>query len=248
MSGRGEGADVDEKRAGPVYGKGEGADFDPFAGGYESFHQQSIAISGEDSTYFADYKLACLERLVGAGFDQPVLDFGCGIGVLTERLARRFSSVHGHDPSRESLKLARSRAPSAVFHEQRADIPQGHFGLAVLANVLHHVEPEKRKGLVGEVARKLLPGSGRLVIFEHNPLNPLTRLAVSRCQFDVGVKLLSPPEVRRLLRRNAFSDIALNFIVFFPRFLASLRPAEPHLRWLPLGAQVMAVGTAAPDA
>jgi SAM-dependent methyltransferase len=228
-------------------GKGEGGDFDSFAADYVSIHQQNIAISGEDSTYFADYKLGCLQRLAGEGFRQPVLDYGCGIGILTERLARRFSPVHGYDPSSESLKQARSRAPSAVFHDKQEAIPQAHFGLAVMANVLHHVEPDQRQALVGQVARKLLPGSGRLVVFEHNPFNPLTRLVVSRCQFDEGVQLLRPSELGRLLERNGFSNRRLSYIVFFPRPLALFRPAEPYLGWLPLGAQVMAVGTAAAD-
>ena len=69
-------------------GKGQGGDFDSFAADYVSIHQQNIAISGEDSTYFADYKLGCLQRLAGEDFRQPVLDYGCGIGILTERLAR----------------------------------------------------------------------------------------------------------------------------------------------------------------
>jgi hypothetical protein len=30
--------------------------------------------------------------------------------------------------------------------------------------------------------------------------------------------------------------------VFFPRPLARLRPLEPRLRWLPLGAQMLVIG------
>src|SRR5882757_9681316 len=68
--------------------------------------------SGESPTYFAEYKLKCLERL---GAKEPVLDFGCGIGNLTEQLVKTYQRVHGYDPSSESLELAKPRAPSAIF-------------------------------------------------------------------------------------------------------------------------------------
>ena len=54
---------------------------------------------------------------------------------------------------------------------------------------------------VAELARVVRPG-GLVVVFEHNPLNPLTRLVVSRVTFDDGVRLLRSGE-RRLAVRDA---------------------------------------------
>jgi hypothetical protein len=84
---------------------------------------------------------------------------------------------------------------------------------------------------------------GRVIVFEHNALNPITRRAVSACPFDDGASLLYPWEVRRLLRGAGLSAVALDFIVFFPRILRAARRLEPFLSWLPLGAQVCAWGT-----
>lgn len=221
--------------------KASGSEFDRFAGDYASLHQQNIAISGEEPAYFADYKLHCIERLVGSNYREPVLDFGCGIGMLTERLRHGFVEVHGYDPSSESLNIARQRSPS-TFHEQESQIPDNHFGLAILANVLHHVAPSDRAGLVRRVASKLRPGSGRLVVFEHNPINPLTRYVVSRCEFDTDAVLLWPWQLSRLLTLSGFTSVSKKYIVFFPGFLAGLRGLEPYLSWLPLGAQMMVVG------
>jgi SAM-dependent methyltransferase len=217
------------------------AKFDAYAETYTALHDQSITASGESSEYFAHYKLSCLERLVGPGFTEPVLDYGCGVGALLEHLVRRFPSVEGYDPSTESLEQARLRAPSAVLHARPDDLPDGHFGLIVLANVLHHVPPTERPALVKSLLPKLEPERGRLVVFEHNPLNPLTRRAVAACAFDDDAILLWPRELTRLLRDNGYSA-SLRFIVFFPRLLARLRFAEPYLGWLPLGAQMMSVG------
>jgi SAM-dependent methyltransferase len=221
--------------------KTSGSEFDRFAGDYASLHQQNIAISGEEPAYFADYKLHCIERLVGSSYREPVLDFGCGIGMLTERLSHRFVEVHGYDPSSESLNIARGRSAS-TFHEQESLIPDNHFGLVILANVLHHVAPNDRDALVRRVASKLRKDSGRLVVFEHNPINPLTRYVVSRCEFDADAVLLWPWQLSRLLALNGFTSVRTKFIVFFPSFLASLRGLEPYLGWLPLGAQMMVVG------
>lgn len=220
------------------------AKFDAYAEQYEILLARSVAGSGETPAYFADYKMACLERVVGAGFDQPVLDYGCGTGSLTRRLALRFREVHGFDPSSRCLEQARQLVPGGRFHRRPETIPDQYFGLAVLSGVLHHVRPAERPALMRLVARKLRPEQGRVVVFEHNPLNPLTRRAVASCPFDDDAVLLWPRALRRLLIKSGFQRVSSSFIVFFPRSLRWLRWLEPHLGWLPLGAQQMVVARA----
>src|SRR5262249_39120290 len=146
--------------------------------------------------------LRCLERM-GAG--TPILDFGCGIGNLTEQLVKTYRDVHGYDPSTESLGLAKPRAPGAIFHHDLEAVPNATFATAIVAGVLHHVAPAERGALLGEVKSKLSPG-GRVVVFEHNPWNPLTRRAVANCAFDDDAVLLWPRELKRVLRDSGFVD------------------------------------------
>ena len=214
--------------------------FDAYAASYDGLHQQSVSASGESIAYFALYKVACLER-IGAPADEPLLDYGCGIGNLTEPLAKRFRDVHGYDPSAKSLEVAEERIASATFHATPDAIPDDHFATVVLSGVLHHVRPEERLALLGIVRKKLRPG-GRVVIFEHNPMNPLTRKAVHDCPFDDDAVLLWPWEPRRLLRSVGLREIDLEFIVFFPRALSFLRRLEPKLKRVFIGAQTMTVG------
>jgi len=214
------------------------AEFDAFAGSYADMHAKSVKASGEDPEYFAIYKQKVLERVLGAA-PGPVLDFGCGIGNLTHLLVRSFTEVHGFDPSKKSVDVARTRAPEATFYDDKAALPKATFGAVVLANVLHHVPRAARAALVKELGALLTKG-GKIVIFEHNPLNPVTVKAVRDCPFDEGVELLYPWEVERLLDGAGLTGRKLDYIVFFPRVLAKLRPLEPHLRGLPLGAQVCA--------
>jgi 2-polyprenyl-3-methyl-5-hydroxy-6-metoxy-1,4-benzoquinol methylase len=214
--------------------------FDRYSAEYTQLHAASIRASGEDPSYFADYKIACLERL--GLLRGTVLDYGCGIGTLTERLARDGRDVYGYDVSKASLELAAPRAPTAKFVESIETLPTAYFELAVLSGVLHHVARSERERIVRDVAARLRPG-GVIAIFEHNPLNPLTRRAVRMCEFDRDAILLWPWETTSLLGAAAFLEVRRDFIVFFPRALRALRPLEPRLRWMPLGAQTLTIGT-----
>ena len=78
------------------------------------------------------------------------------------------------------------------------------------------------------------------MIFEHNPLNPLTRWAVAHCPFDEGVVLLRVGEVGSLLT-SGLEFLHLDYIVFFPKWLKRLRSFERFLGWCPAGAQHVTV-------
>lgn len=221
-------------------GKGE-VKFDRYAQEYDDLHRANVAASGEPTRYFAEYKLACLNRL-GMRREDAVLDFGCGIGNLLEVLDGQVETLHGFDPSLVSIEAAKARAPSAQLHTDSAAVPSSRFDIAVLSGVLHHVPPGERASLMRDVFATLRPG-GRVVVFEHNPFNPVTRRAVATCEFDDDAILLWPRSLKRLLRQTGFSEVGLDYIVFFPRPLARLRPLEPKLSWLLLGAQQMAYAT-----
>ena len=100
----------------------------------------------------------------------------------------------------------------------------------------------QRAQLLEGVASKLCVG-GRVVIFEHNPYNPLTVKAVRACPFDDDAVLLAPGEVRRLLQTRVFGSVRQDYVLFFPHVLRALRPFEPLLRRCPLGAQTLTLGT-----
>src|SRR5262245_41519451 len=124
------------------------AEFDHVADTYEAVHRKSIGASGEDPDYFGRYKVDVMKRILGSSFDDPVLDFGCGIGNVTEPMTRIFKEVHAFDPSLRSIEYAQARAPSATFFHEESALPSGTYGAMLLGNVLHHVLPAERRSLV----------------------------------------------------------------------------------------------------
>lgn len=219
-------------------------EFDAFAGDYNRTLRESLRASGETPDYFADYKARYLARRNLAGPDSKILDFGCGVGNLVGALRRLMPgvSVDGYDPSPASLE----HIPTEVkgpgrFASDLADLPGG-YDAVIMAGVLHHIQPEKRAGVIAEASSKLRPG-GSLVVFEHNPLNPLTRRAVDTCPFDKDAILLPAPESVNLMTATGLISVQRGYIVFFPSMFRALRPLEPALGWCPLGAQYAVTGT-----
>jgi SAM-dependent methyltransferase len=108
--------------------------------------------------------------------------------------------------------------------------------VALASCVFHHIPETEHVALLAEIRRVLRP-RGLLFVFEHNPLNPLTRRAVDTCPFDENAVLIRAPKMRGRMLDAAFADARINYRIFFPHALRALRGLEPSLTWLPLGAQ-----------
>ena len=212
--------------------------FDQFADQYEQVLDRTVAVSGEDSAYFAEYKARYLRRVLSTLLSGKALDFGCGVGLLSRFLKTYFPAVQldGFDVSPDSLDKIDDRLKSqGHFTSSAADLAHD-YGLIVVANVMHHIVPGEREALIRDLAGRLA-ARGVLAIFEHNPANPVTRAVVEHCPFDADAILLPPAETTGYLGRANLRLMRRDYIVFMPRFLAFLRPLEPWLRWLPMGAQ-----------
>jgi SAM-dependent methyltransferase len=219
------------------------AEFDHYSTTYLQLVDKSVCLSGEGAEYFAELKARYLGKFLGPAFSGKVLDFGCGIGLLSRFLLSSLPNcaLHGYDMSRASLELIPPDVSSRGKFTSLQDELHSDYDLIVVANVMHHIPSDLRRLVITDLKNRLAPG-GILAAFEHNPLNPLTRLAVKECPFDQGVILLWP---RELL--NYFSDAGLlvhrcDYITFFPRWLACFRPLEPRLSWCPFGAQYVVLG------
>ena len=214
-------------------------DFDDYAADYEALLQRSLGAAGGDLEFFRQRKAALAKRLLRDAPPRRILEYGCGTGGNLPHLAAAFpgSAVAGSDISEKSLEQAATAAPGVtLYHLRRGGVPAGVFDLVFAAGVLHHVPGAARDALLAAMAEALAPG-GRLLVFEHNPANPLTRRIVARCPFDAGVTLVPPAQAKALAQGALLGQVRVRYISFAPPALAPLADLERFLTWLPLGGQ-----------
>lgn len=171
------------------------------------------------------------------------LDVGCGLGLVHRHLGPLAGRLEGVDVSSGLVEEAARRNPAVryrTFDGDRLPYEDGAFELTFAICVLHHVEPAARRDFVHELIRATRPG-GLVAVFEHNPLNPLTRLVVRRCAFDEGVVLVGRRTLERLLADPATTDVRSRYLLFTP--WKATWALERPLGGVPLGAQYVSYGS-----
>lgn len=216
-------------------------DFDQYAGRYEALIAAQTNFFDSDNDYFVRYKVERAKALIGEA--DAVLDFGCGVGRAMPYFRAAFpgADIVGCDPSADSLAIARRDNPNCRFVAADELTATPRFDLVLASCVFHHIPPKQRQDALRYCYHRLKPG-GHLVIFEHNPFNPVTQRLVSTCPFDADAVLLRMGETRRRMHDARFAVADSGYCLFFPSRLASLRPMEKHLSWLPLGGQYFVSG------
>jgi SAM-dependent methyltransferase len=217
------------------------AEFDLLADEYCDQHRANIAITGEGPEYFAEYKISDLAEFVGEGKRANIFDFGCGIGNSLPFFRKHFanSKLHCGDVSPRSIEIARARYPGDekyLIIDKGIPLPTSSQDIVFSACVFHHISHQEHHYWLEELRRVTRPG-GILAIYEHNPLNPLTVRAVNTCPLDVNACLIRGGKMRSRARASGWEFARIDYKLFFPAALKSLRPMEGHLGWLGLGAQ-----------
>ncbi|MCG7392682.1 class I SAM-dependent methyltransferase [Microvirga sp. ACRRW] len=220
------------------------AEFDSFADEYYQQHSANIAITGEAPEYFAEYKIKVLAKQASKLGITPgsALDFGSGIGNSIPHFRHHMPSTRlvCADVSSRSLELAQTRfgevSQTLLIAGQNIPAPDNQFDVTFSACVFHHIPHEEHVHWMSELLRVTRPG-GMLSIFEHNPLNPLTLRAVNTCPFDINARLIRASVLKQRFLDAGWHEPKVDYHVFFPRQLASLRTLEPHLARIPLGGQ-----------
>ena len=167
------------------------------------------------------------------------LDVGCGVGITDEFLIPKVGKVHGIDVAEGVLAKAREAHPEVnytSFDGKRMPFNDNSFDVSFAMCVFHHVLPEHRQNLVEEMGR-VTRNDGLIVIFEHNPLNVFTQIAVRRCPLDEDAILLRPSETVRLMNNSGVKFIERGYILLTPWEVRLLSIIEKTFKKFPLGAQ-----------
>lgn len=216
--------------------------FDSYSHNYRETLKASISFSGKGDEFFDSFKIYYIKKWVAndnRAYD--ILDFGCGIGKLTGLLAKEFqqSLVYGHDISKKSLNVAREESAGLKNVCFVDSLPEDKkYDFIIVANVFHHINHSEHANTLLKIKEFLKP-DGKIVIFEHNPFNPLTRYVVNTCPFDADARLIYQHKFTKLIKICGMKVELKPYIVFFPWPSGIFRMLENLLRHVPLGAQYM---------
>ncbi len=223
-------------------------DYDDYRERYREELDKAVAFTGTSHDFFTRAKAEELVRLAGLHLGNPArleaLDVGCGIGLTDRHLAGRFGALTGTDVSNGVLETAARANPGvryALAERGRLPFEDRAFDVAFAVCVVQVVAPADRPRFVAELARVTRPG-GLVVLFEHNPYNPFTRLVVRRCEFGEDAQMLGMAESERLLHENGVTPVDRGYLLLFPSRRRRVLAVERSLRRLPLGAQYYLAG------
>jgi ubiquinone/menaquinone biosynthesis C-methylase UbiE len=224
--------------------------FDKYDKSFGAVVQSSIDFSGLPHSFFTAAKVDALRELIATrlhGMHNPhMLDVGCGVGEFHRFVRGMFGRLCGADVSAASVAQARIRNPEVQYKANVGEtLPydSATFDLSIAICVLHHVLPPRRVGFLREMRRVVRPG-GLVCLIEHNPFNPLTRLAVARCEFDRDAVLLRAGRTCALMADAGLHDAQSHYFLLLPSPAPLARRVEHGFRRIPLGAQYIASGIA----
>jgi SAM-dependent methyltransferase len=162
-----------------------------------------------------------------------LIDLGCGFGAMSAFFAQQGAVVTGIDPIADRLEVGRAVAAEhdlpVEFSQgwmEKLDLADGSFDLAIQNNSLCYiVDREARRSALTETARVLAPGGFVLIrnpnrwhprdqftglpLLQLLPPHAANRLAERLGRQRSEVRLVSPLEAKRELRRAGFSDVTL---------------------------------------
>jgi len=222
--------------------------FGTYVDNYQQKIQESIDFAGQDADFFIQVKaemvLDLLKKFCGSPANTKVLDIGSGVGLVDRYLAASVPNLFGVDIEEDVVNRAKVNNPGvtySVYDGEYLPFETNTMDFAFAINVMHHVTPSFWQNFVNEMRRVLRPG-GVAVVFEHNPLNPLTRRVVSKCEFDRDAVLLSQNKLSNLFTKSGLALAGDAYILFFPFRGRFFRFIEKGFKWIPLGAQHFVIG------
>lgn len=211
--------------------------FDEFTDTYNAHLKEQTKLFTSNDGYFAQYKVDITKKIIANPL--TILEFGCGIGRNVPFLKKAFpnSTIVGTDISLDSLAYAHKANPDVQFiPTAELSNSEMRFDLIFVASVYHHIPCNQRANVTKLLYNSLAP-RGQLIIFEHNPYNPVTRKIVSNCPYDEGVVLLAPRTLKNFVREAGFELYRQGYCLFFPPWIPLMNAIEPYLKWLPMGGQ-----------
>lgn len=238
--------------------KNKTTEFDNYAKDYEyGFDNPIKKLLGSKPDDFFNTKINWLNNFIKKvpyleNKKIEILDFGCGTGLFLKQLKNLNlnANLSGVEISVKMLEAAKKNLGPDFYNrlyllpDDLQKITHQKYDLIILSSVLHHIDVNQRTKTFYNLSELLNP-KGFLIIFEHNPLNPITKLVVKNTKIDKNAILLKPQEiVEYFTKTGQFDFFKLEYIMFFPPRLNTkiTTTLEKKLARIPFGAQYVIVG------
>ena len=218
------------------------AEFDKYSGKYKKLLKDSFPRFFQNIDYYSEYKVNKIFNLRKKTKTKTILDFGCGVGLSLKFFQKYFPDVilWGYDSSSLSLKRIINDKNSINLTDSIESIPKNYFDVVFIANTFHHInEIEHEKTL--NLLKSLVKPDGLIYIFEHNSLNPVTKIIFSRSDLDKNAKMVPIKRFYELANSCEMKVVLKKYTLFFPQQLSFLKNLEKFISWVPLGTQYLIV-------
>jgi len=173
--------------------------FDHIAHDYDSVFKPHV------TAHYLEKRISFVKK-ISAG--PNLLDYGCGTGILAAKLRDAGYRVFGTDYSAGMLQKAQERGiETKVCRDGIIPFDSDSFDLVISVAVFHHLETQENVSkALREMVRVAKPG-GRIMIWDHNPLNPYWKFLMPRLPQDHGDERLVPlKEILSGLRESGASE------------------------------------------
>jgi len=180
--------------------------------------QYDQTIPAHVQAHYLAKRVAFVRRYVPRG---TIVDVGCGTGLLGEALRATGVTVIGVDESLGMLRECHRHNRMACCGGRSAQLPitSASVDAAICVATLHHLyAPEAMRQSVHEMLRIVKP-QGRVLIWDHNLLNPYWPLLMRRLPQDQEPTRLVPlRELRDVLAQGGAQDIRIWRLGLVPDF------------------------------
>ena len=222
------------------------AEFDQYRDTYTNQINQSLAFAGQPHYFFTKVKANYLTEILRdkTFFSDEInaLDVGCGHGLIHPHLLAQNTinlKLSGVDVASSVIDIAREKNPEVCYRSyDGATLPYADsiFDIVFAICVMHHVPSQQFSDFLQEMKR-VVKSNGHVLIFEHNPANPVTLKIVKNCPLDKDAVLIRSRALRKLMQGAGLRVIKRKFILFTPFDKPFFHWIDRKLGWLPLGAQ-----------
>jgi len=219
--------------------------FDEYAGNYDDLLKDPLRdrFAG-GSEFFIRQKCRIVDRRLNrqrGGGTLRVLDAGCGQGTAFAFFGPD-THVFGSDVSFPMLHDAVKRGPVAVQEPYQLPFADDTFDAVYAFCIYHHIPDDDHVRHLSEL-RRVVKSGGEVMIFEHNPYNPVTARIFARAPVDQGCHMIPPPRLREVFKDAQFDEVSQGYLLFVPEPLYPVfGMLERVMSWLPLGGQYFVAG------